>query len=52
MDIGEDDLENPDNLPQENLPTDEPVVAIPTKDDVDKTLQVIIPTELSNALTR
>jgi len=46
IDIGELDLENPDNLPQDNLPTgylNVPVVAIPTTDVLDAMLQVMIP---------
>jgi len=46
MEIGEPDLVNPDNLPQENLPTGFdtlPVVVSPTTDVFDFMLQVIIP---------
>ena len=51
IDTGEDDLENPDNLPQEIFPTIDPVVARPTTEVVDKMLQVTTPTEELNALT-
>jgi hypothetical protein len=46
IEIGLLDLENPDNLPQDNLPTgylSVPVVAIPTIDVLESILQVIIP---------
>ena len=47
IEIGEVDLANPDNLPQENLPTGFdvlPVDASPTTDVFDCILQVITPT--------
>ena len=46
IEIGELDLENPDILPQENFPTGFvvlPVVAIPTIEDDEWILQVILP---------
>jgi len=46
IEIGLLDLENPDNLPQDNLPTgylSVPVVAMPTMDVLDAILQVMIP---------
>ena len=43
--MGELDLVNPDNLPQENSPTYSPEVESPMVDVVDNILQVTMPTE-------
>lgn len=49
--IGDEDLVELYSLPQENLPTEDPVVETPTTEDVLKISQVTIPTPELNALT-
>ena len=45
IEIGELERVNPESLPQERFPTNEPVVAIPTVDVFEAILQVTIPVE-------